>query len=290
MNTIIQNEWFDGIEKSKIDRLLDSLQKVECLANTYLFTEDCSAATLFLVETGTLTSEIASEREIVYHSGDYFGEVSFLNNTFRSGKVKAVTDCVLYQLNRKDFFNPDILAPEVALVLLHRLATRITTYLHTRENTTTPALIQHGENEYIEYKSTLRCNLFTEKFDHAIEHASLKTIAAFLNSEGGTLLIGIADDGSIIGIEKDLFQNGDKALLHLTNLIKTQLSMLHLSFINMYTETLDDKTIIRVDVQPANIPVYMNCNNLEVLYIRVGPSTISLKVSEVYNYIHQRFK
>lgn len=287
---ILQNQLFEGIAEEALAPLLTKLQKVTCEADTYLFTKDCTEATLFFVVEGTLTSEIQSESETVYHAGDYLGEISFINNTFRSGKIKAVTNCTLFKLHRDDFFNPDILAPQVALTLLNRLATRITTYLHTRENTTTQELIHHGESEYIEYKSTLRCNLFTGKFDHAIEHASLKTIAGFLNSEGGTLLIGVADDGSILGIEKDLYQNNDKALLHLTNLIKTQLSMLHLSFINMYTESIDGKTIIRVDVQPANIPVFMDCNNLEVMYIRIGPSTTTLKVSEVYNYIGKRFK
>lgn len=290
MNEVSQNRLFEGIEKSALISLMASLQKVECPSDTYLFTEDCTEATLFFVQEGTLISEIQSENETIYHAGDYFGEISFLNNAFRCGKIKAVTDSVLFKLYRKDFFNSAILAPELALSILNRLATRVTTYLHSRENTTTQFLIQHGENEFIEYKSTLRYNLFSKKFDHAIEHASLKTIAAFLNSEGGTLLIGVSDDGTILGINDDQFQNSDKALLHLTNLIKTQLSIMHLSFINMFAEIFDGKTIIRVDVKPANIPAYMECNNLEVMYVRIGPSTTTLKVSEVYNYINKRFK
>lgn len=290
MNRIYHNELFKDFEKSDIEKLIDTLEYVSCPAETYLFTEECSEATLFFVAEGTLSSEIQAENEVLYHAGDYFGEVSFLNNTFRSGKIKSVTDSTLFKLKRTDFFDANILSPQIALQILSQLAIRVTTYLHTRENTATKILIKYGENEYVEFKSTLRTNLFTGKFDHAIEHASLKTIAGFLNSEGGTLLIGVEDNGNICGIEKDLFQNEDKALLHLTNLIKTQLSMLHLAFINMHTEICDGKSIIRVDVKPANVPVYMNCNNLEVMYVRTGPSTTILKVSEVYDYVKNRFK
>ena len=48
-------------------------------------------------------------------------------------------------------------------------------------------------------------------------------LAAFLNSKGGTLLIGVGDGGEVIGLENDKFQNEDKFALHLDNLIKDQL-------------------------------------------------------------------
>jgi len=47
----------------------------------------------------------------------------------------------------------------------------------------------------------------------------LKAIVAFCNSAGGELLIGVADDGSIVGIEHDGFSNEDKFQLHLRNLL-----------------------------------------------------------------------
>ena len=66
-------------------------------------------------------------------------------------------------------------------------------------------LIKRGESKTLEFKSTLRWNLRrrTAEDDKCITHAVLKTIAAFLNTEGGDLLIGVADDGSIVGIDRD---------------------------------------------------------------------------------------
>ena len=59
----------------------------------------------------------------------------------------------------------------------------------------TGELIDVGESGEVEFKSTLRWHLHAERMDKEIEHASLKTIAAFLNTAGGTLLIGVNDDG-----------------------------------------------------------------------------------------------
>ena len=65
-------------------------------------------------------------------------------------------------------------------------------------------LIKLGESRTLEFKSTLRWSLKEDKQDDKfVTHAVLKTIAAFLNTEGGDLLIGVGDDGSIVGLEQD---------------------------------------------------------------------------------------
>ena len=60
-----------------------------------------------------------------------------------------------------------------------------------------------------------------EKHDEIITHAVIKTIAAFLNSDGGTLLIGVTDAGETCGVEHDQFDSTDKFLLFLTDKLKT---------------------------------------------------------------------
>ncbi|MEA1951818.1 MAG: putative DNA binding domain-containing protein, partial [Planctomycetota bacterium] len=76
-----------------------------------------------------------------------------------------------------------------------------------------------GESEQVEFKSTLRWNLHTGKPDKRIENACLKTVAAYLNSDGGVLLVGIDDEGRAVGLEPDQFANEDKLLLHWNGLI-----------------------------------------------------------------------
>jgi type I restriction enzyme R subunit len=69
-------------------------------------------------------------------------------------------------------------------------------------------LIKRGESKTLEFKSTLRWSLKEDRQDdEGVTHAVLKTIAAFLNTEGGDLLIGVADDGSIVRTEPDRLEN-----------------------------------------------------------------------------------
>jgi hypothetical protein len=67
-------------------------------------------------------------------------------------------------------------------------------------------LIAGGETRAVEFKSTLRMNLHTGQVDDKIQVSALKTIAGFLNAKGGTLLIGVADNGEVLGLDADGFQ------------------------------------------------------------------------------------
>ena len=81
-------------------------------------------------------------------------------------------------------------------------------------------LIKKGESGKLEFKSTLRKNLYTNELDKKIEHSVLKTINAYLNSDGGTLLVGISNNGEITGLDYDEFPDPDKLNLYFTHLIK----------------------------------------------------------------------
>jgi len=87
------------------------------------------------------------------------------------------------------------------------------------------SLIDTGENDRFELKSTLRWNLKSNRPDKEIENAWLKTIIAFLNTDGGLLLIGVEDDGNVLGLEPDKFPNADRYLLHVNNLIRERIGM-----------------------------------------------------------------
>lgn len=92
-------------------------------------------------------------------------------------------------------------------------------------------LIAIGETGATEFKSTLRTNLHTGQPDEKIALAALKTIAGFLNASGGTLLVGVADDGAALGLKADGFASEDKMALHLINLIRTRIGDLFLPYI-----------------------------------------------------------
>ena len=145
-----------------------------------------------------------------------------------------------------------------------------------------------GENETTEYKSTLRINLYTGKKDPRLEHSVLKTLAGFLNTGGGTLLIGISDDGTPIGIQADKFKSEDKMSQHLVNLVKSRLGSdvaVSISF-----ETYQDHSIMKVVCEPSSAPVYIKDGQTETFFRRMGTSTIELPTSQALKYIKQRFE
>ncbi len=152
-------------------------------------------------------------------------------------------------------------------------------------------LITQGEHDKMEFKSTFRWDIRQNKKNPAIEHAALKTMAAFLNSDGGDLLLGVEDDGAIYGVEADSFANDDKFLLHVWALIKSSMGQDVSPYIKTTLEKFDNKTVCRVNCLPSPKPVFLHQKGFdEALYIRIGPSTGSLEIREALKYISEHFE
>jgi len=151
-------------------------------------------------------------------------------------------------------------------------------------------LLNKGEGKNIEFKSTLRTNLHTKQVDKKMEHSVLKTIAAFMNTDGGTLLIGVEDDGKILGIENDNYKNKDNYHRHFTNLIREYAGEEHLPYIKSDIIPFEDKNILKVDCRPSKKGVFLRVDNDEEFYVRTGPSTVKLQGSKLVSYIDEKFK
>jgi hypothetical protein len=150
-------------------------------------------------------------------------------------------------------------------------------------------LINKGEGPKMEFKSSLRLNLHTNEQDKKIELSVLKTIVAFLNSEGGTLLVGVSDSGEINGLEKEGFENNDKLKLHLSNLIRNHIGRQFFSFIDFELFPIEDKHILKIECLQSNKRVFLKHNQEEDFFVRQGPSTAKLTGSELIDYINNKF-
>ncbi len=150
-------------------------------------------------------------------------------------------------------------------------------------------LVDSGESDGVEFKSTLRVNLHTGKVDKKIENVCLKTVAAFLNSAGGMLLIGVDDAGCSLGLASDGFKNEDKLLLHWNNLFNAYLGTEYAQYVRAEIKELRGENILLVQSLMSPRPVFFARDNEEVFYIRTGNSTQQLKPSEILAYIDQRF-
>jgi len=186
--------------------------------------------------------------------------------------------------------------PDRSFARLREQAFRVTEYLSCSD-AARPAeagvaeLIAMGEGFSLEFKTTLRWNVKAARKDPSVEHASLKTVAAFLNSAGGTLLIGVEDDGSIAGLEADGFDSHDRYSLHFWNLVKSSMGQDVSTFIRTSFEESAGGTVFRAQCKPSPRPVFLSQKGSdEEFYIRVGPSSARLSIREALKYISHRFQ
>jgi len=150
-------------------------------------------------------------------------------------------------------------------------------------------IIASGESEKLEFKSTITTNIRTGENDKRMEKAVLKSIVAFLNTSGGILMIGVADDGSIYGVDENAFDSRDKMNLHLTHMISSKIGDEFFPYISFRLIDMDDgKAIIRVDCSKCKKPVFLKDGKEEEFYVRSGPSSVVLTGSNLVNYVKNK--
>jgi len=165
-------------------------------------------------------------------------------------------------------------------------------YLRAHRNA--EELIKAGESKTLEFQSTLRWSLKENRQDDmGVTHAVLQAVAAFLNTEGGDLLIGVADDGSIVGIETDRLESDDTFLRHLAQVVRSGLGDRAGTCIDPKTQVVQDKTVCVVSCRRSPEPVFLKWKGMEAdpdgdFFVRSGPGTVRLPPDSAREYIRTR--
>ena len=293
MNTILEqlktHEVFKDLKETELAALAPISHTENYEEGTIVFDIGQQPNYLFFISTGRLRLHLTNNEYKTLLPGQLFGEIGVINADFRSGTVTAAEPTEVICICGNKLFQTEFVKPALALKIVRALSRRITNYLRSKEQISTKEIIEQGESDFVEFKSTLRWNLHSNKKDKKIENASLKTVAAFMNAKGGTLIIGVADDGTILGLETDKFANHDKLLLHLTKIVQDRIGSLYIKYLHFSIENIKEKDVLRIDCTPSTIPAYLKDSNQEHFYIRTGPSTTDLRLSKVYAYIKERF-
>jgi CheY-like chemotaxis protein len=155
-------------------------------------------------------------------------------------------------------------------------------------------LISKGESSDLEFKSSARWDFRANKINKDLEKVIIKTIAAFLNSErGGVLLIGVDDDGQIVGLQQDYNsigkKNRDGYESFLTDILLNATGKDSSLFIRITSHQIQGKDICRIVVRPSPKAVFVSEDKAEHLYIRTGNSTRLLSTREAIDYCKSRW-
>jgi len=149
-------------------------------------------------------------------------------------------------------------------------------------------LIELGESTTIEFKSTLQWDVVQGKQATYLRHSVMKTIAAFLNSSGGTLVIGVEDDGNVYGLGKDLkltknSLDGFQQLL--ASLFNKQIGPHYFPYIHIRFEEVVGEQVCVVEVDKAPEPAFLNSSKGKEFYARIASTSHALDPEETVKYI-----
>ena len=235
---------------------------------------------VFQAAAGDLVSDVEIQNQAANND-----EATFRDHVF----PKRYHDALLSRLDRNDklvFSYLDNNELQTALIDLFAIdVQRRATVARQRTCPIGDLLGPDRESLYLEYESTLRWDIKAQRKGGVTEDAAIKTIAGFANSKfGGTLLIGVADDGSVYGLEDDFTtfskrgQRGDHDLWgqHLQNLIRSRLGDAALALVSWEFHTVDGNQLARISIDHSNHPIQERKADQEIFWHRTPTSTISI--------------
>jgi predicted transcriptional regulator len=155
-------------------------------------------------------------------------------------------------------------------------------------------LLKSDEGQHLEFKSTLRYDVVKKCVNASLEHACLKTICAFMNADGGDLVIGITDQRLIIGLSYDYqtlrMPSRDGFENKLISLASANVGDSYLRFLKIMFPLINNIEICRVHVSPSGEPVFLKEGSQEHFFVRTGNNSRPFSLSDTTKYVMERWR
>lgn len=155
-------------------------------------------------------------------------------------------------------------------------------------------LITAGEGQFVEFKASLMWDYRQSRANKELYEPVMKNIVGYLNTRGGALLIGVDDDGNVLGLEPDygIMKKGDKdGFENVFNMaFNSMIGLEFRRFVDVAFPIVDEQEICLIQVQAADHPAYLTNKGVEKFYIRAGNASQALTVSKAAQYILSRFE
>lgn len=241
-----------------------------------------------------IITQVANRGKAAKHAKEYLAQVK--EKYPQALRLQCIPENPeLWELDRFEDF---LLARRRLLAeQLNSFLQNITVTESTESEVSVDELIEQGENAEVELKSSLRWDYKFGAVNKKLETVILKTISAFANADGGTLIIGVDDNREVLGLEHDYAEldgTKDEFQLHLQNLVNNMFgknfcaTCLKISF-----PEVNEKEICMIEVAKSDKPLYLEVNDDGVkstkFYIRSGNSSQELSIKEINEYLLSRF-
>jgi len=154
-----------------------------------------------------------------------------------------------------------------------------------------PEALNTDENLHKEFKGSFQWDINQNQQNLDERLKTLKTIVAFLNSEGGVLFIGVNDNRTIRGLEDDLIifkGSEDKFQLQIRDLISNKIGAEFAQLIKVRCESDKGKTVCVVEVEKAIEPAFLKDDGKSHFYTREGNRTNELDPKETNAFIRSK--
>ena len=217
---------------------------------------------------------------------DFADENSELTHSLRSHLIDAEHSSVI-----QDEFTPFLkhrsekLFAEIAKRIEPATAAPVIDAVHE--------MILAGEGQLVEFKSTMRYDMHTHQINKKLEHVIAKTVAAFMNSDGGNLFIGVDDKQNALGLDLDYGTlkkpDRDGFQVHIGNLLNSYIGKEVMKLWKLDWPNYDDKQICLVKITAANKPVYVTYEGKEEFFVRKEGSSQPLSRAEEHAWNTGRF-
>ena len=244
--------------------------------------------------------EIGPQR-IIYRRGGFLndkllvliGEITHI--TMHQGPLARRFDygTIFLHTAHKKIALKDIPDPERLVAFLEDLVHEAQRVPATPAPQSLTALIADGENQFVEFKASINWDYHQQRVNKALALPVMKNVAGFMNSSGGSLLIGVTDEGEIVGLQPDLdtMHRGDADGYenHFNNHFGNMIGLEYRRYVRLTFPELEEKMICLVEVRPGDEPVFLRHKGQEEFYIRAGNGSRPLPVSKATRYIQSHF-
>ncbi len=279
-------ELFDVFTQAEKTQLARQSRIITYAANQEVFSfehkgEEC----FFLVADGMFKLQLRTKQSTTFKPGDLFGEIAIFHEKSRTGTIHAVSGGSLVAICRDTVRREGLLPSELRYKLTYILAQKMASYFYDTHLVTSRDLIIRGESETVEFKSSIQR-----------KEEIVQSLCAFMNHRGGTVFVGVDDNGRVHGIGEDISRAKiDEYRRVIGTCIKRRIGSFDIRNIHIDAEKVFGKIILRIDCDPAGSPVYYKTRSKEkgeqeILIARHDTrNEVFDKFSEAVKFIQKRF-